>query len=149
MFFSSVSLNICATSSSFNSLKNNWFLRLECIVRTLYVVTIYAVGVFLILLGVALVWLWLACWQLWCEVIKICMYNKWDSYWDIVILKYIFDPSSGSSILIASYDLQCACWDDNDFSELKVLRHLKHTCLICPCFDVCKDNSLLISLIQQ
>ena len=37
----------------------------------------------------------------------------------------------------------------NDFSELKVLRHLKHTCLTWPCFDVCNDNNLLIYLIQQ
>ena len=64
-------------------------------------------------------------------------------------LKDIFDPSSGSSIFIASHDLQYSWWDANDFSELKVLRHLKHTCLTWPCFDVCTDNSLLISLIQQ
>ena len=63
--------------------------------------------------------------------------------------KDIFDPSSGSSILIASYDLQYSWWDANDFSELKVLRHLKHTCQTCSYYDVCKDNSLLISLIQQ
>ena len=39
----------------------NWLLRLECIVKTLYVVTKSAGDVFLILLGVALLRVWLAC----------------------------------------------------------------------------------------
>ena len=41
--------------------KSNSFLRIECIVKTLYVVTKSAGDVLLILLGVALVRVWLAC----------------------------------------------------------------------------------------
>ena len=150
IFCSSVSINICATSSSLKFFyKSNWFLRIECIVKTLYVITKSTVGGFLILLGIALVRVWLACWRLWCEEFKIRIYNNWTRIDLLWFLKDIFDPSSGSSIFIASYDLQYSWWEANDFSELKVLRHLKHTCLTWPCFDVCKDNSLLISLIQQ
>ena len=39
----------------------NSLFRIECVVKTLYVVTKYAGDVFLILLGVALVRVWLAC----------------------------------------------------------------------------------------
>ena len=41
--------------------KSNWFLRIECIVKTLYVVTKSAEDVFLIPFGVALVRVWLTC----------------------------------------------------------------------------------------
>ena len=40
--------------------KSNWLLRIECIVKTLYVVTKSAGDVFLILLRVALLMVWLA-----------------------------------------------------------------------------------------
>ena len=143
IFFLSVSINICATSSSLK----NWFLRLECIVKTRYVVTKCAGNVFLILLGVALV-------RVWWHVDRCGVKDSNSAYTingtriDILrFLKDIFDPSSGSSIFIASCDLQFSWWDANDFSELKVLRHLIHICLTRPCFDVCKDNRLLISLI--
>ena len=70
--------------------KRNWFLRIESIVKTLYVATKSTESVFLIILGVALVRVWLACWQLWREGFKICIYNKWDSNWPIVIFKRYF-----------------------------------------------------------
>ena len=150
IFFSSVSINICATSSSsFSFTKNNWFLWIECIVKTFYVITKSAGGVFLIPFGVAFVRVWLTCWQLWCEGFKIYIYYKWNPHWSIVILRRYFRSLFWSSIFIASCDLQYSWWDANDFSELKVLRHLKHTCLTWPCFDVCKDNSFLISLINS
>ena len=60
--------------------KSNWLLRIACIVKTLYVVTKSAGDVFLILLGLALLRVWLECRQLWCEGFKICIYNKWDSH---------------------------------------------------------------------
>ena len=41
--------------------KSNWLLRIECIVKTLYVVTKFTKDVFLVLLGVAVVRVWLAC----------------------------------------------------------------------------------------
>ena len=41
--------------------KSNWLLRIECIVKTLYVVTKSAGVVFLMLLGVALRRIWLTC----------------------------------------------------------------------------------------
>ena len=130
MFFSSVSINICATSSSFIFFyKSNWFLRIECDIKTLYVVTKSAGGVFLIPFCVAIIRVWLACWQLWCEGCKISIYNKWDSHWPIVIFKRYFRSFSGSLILIASCDLQYSWWDANDLLVLKVLRHIKHTCL--------------------
>ena len=66
------------------------FLRIECVVKTLYVVTKSAGGVFLIPFGVALVRVRLACWQLWCEGFKICIYYKWDPHWPIVIFKRNF-----------------------------------------------------------
>ena len=56
--------------------KNNWFSRIECVVKKLYVVTKSAGDVFLIPFGVALVMFWLTCWQLWCEGFKISIYNK-------------------------------------------------------------------------
>ena len=127
--------------------KSNWLLRIECIVKTLYVVTKSAGDVFQILLSVALLRVWLA----YCGVkdsksAYTINVTRIDLVW---FLKDIFDPFSGSSILIASYDLQYSWWDANDFSELNVLKHLNDTYLTYPCFDVCKDNSLLISLIQQ
>ena len=70
--------------------KSNWLLGIECIVKTLYVVTKSAGDVFLILLGVALVRVWLACWQLWREGFKISIYNKWESHWPIFIFLKIF-----------------------------------------------------------
>ena len=70
--------------------KNNWFLWIECIVKTLYVISKSAGGVFLIPFGVALVRVWLTCWQLWCEGFKICIYYKWNPHWSIVILKSYF-----------------------------------------------------------
>ena len=41
--------------------KSNWFLRIECVIKTLYVVTKSAGGVFLIPFGIVLVRVWLAC----------------------------------------------------------------------------------------
>ena len=150
MFFSSVSINIfCNIVVVKFFYKSNWLLRIECIVKTLYVVTKFTGFVFLILICVALLRIWLAYWQLWCKGIKISIYNKWAHIDLLWFLKDIFDPFSGSSFLIASNDLQYSWWDANDFSELKVLRHLKHTRLTGPCLNVCKDNSILISLIQQ
>ena len=70
--------------------KSNWFLRIGCVIKTLYAVTKSAGGVFLIPFGVALVRVWLACWQLWCEGFKISIYNKRDSHWPIVISKRYF-----------------------------------------------------------
>ena len=96
--------------------KSNWLLRMESIVNTLYVVkksagreglkyiyifyknkwllrmvTKSAGDVFLILLGVVLVRVWLACWQQWREGLKkISIYNKWDWHWPIVIFKRYF-----------------------------------------------------------
>ena len=67
-----------------------WFLRIECILKTLYVVTKSAGDVFLIQFSVDLVRGWLTCWQLWCEGFKIIIYNKWDSPWSIMILKRYF-----------------------------------------------------------
>ena len=55
-----------------------------------------------------------------------------------------YSKLSGESITDEDYQHAQAVW-----KELKVLRHLKHTCLTWPSFDVCKDNSLPISLIQQ
>ena len=60
--------------------KSNWLLRIVCIVKTLNVVTKSAGNVFLILIGVALLRVWLACRQFWSEGLKICIYNKWDSH---------------------------------------------------------------------
>ena len=99
--------------------KSNRFLRIECVVKTL---------------------MW---------GFKISIYYKWDPHWPIVIFKYIFVPPLGSSILMAWCDIQYSWWDANDLSEEKVIRHLKHTCLTWPSFDVCKDNSLLIYLMHQ
>ena len=151
IFFSSVSINICATSSSsYSFTKCKWFLRIECIIKTLYEVTKFAADVFLILLGVALVRVWLACWQLWCEGLKICIYYKWNPHWSIVILKRYFRFLFGKFNFYSCFRwFKYSWWDANDFSVLKVLRHLKHTCLTWLFFYVCKDNSLLISLIQQ
>ena len=70
--------------------KSNWILRIECIVKTLYVVTKATGDVCLLLLGVAVVRVWLACWQLRCEGFKISIYSKWDSHWPIVIFKRHF-----------------------------------------------------------
>ena len=70
--------------------KSNWFLIIECIIKTLYVVTKSAGDVFLLPLGVALVRVWLTCWQLWCAGFKICIYHKWNPHWSIVILKRYF-----------------------------------------------------------
>ena len=126
--------------------KSNWFLRMECVVKTLYVVGKCTGDVFLILLGVALVRGRLACTAV--QHVHANMYScgvkdskavytingtRIDLLW---FLKDIFDPSSGSSIFIASCDLQYSWWEANDFSELKVLRHLKHTCQTWTCFDV-------------
>ena len=60
--------------------KSNRFLRIECIVKTLYVVAKSAGGVFLIPFGVAVVRVWLTCWQLWREGFKISIYYKWDPH---------------------------------------------------------------------
>ena len=73
-----------------NLYKSNWWLWIECVVKTLYVVTQSAGGVFLISFGVALVRVWLSCWQLWCEGFKISIYYKWDPHWPIVIFKIYF-----------------------------------------------------------
>ena len=70
--------------------KSNWFLRIECIAKTLYVATKSTGDVFLIRLGVAFVRVWLTCWQLWFEGLKISIYNKWDSHWPIAIFKRYF-----------------------------------------------------------
>ena len=82
----------------------------------------------------------------WYNFCQICIYYKWDSHWSIVICKRYFRSLLGKFILIVSYELQYSWWDTNDFSELKVLRHLKHTYLAWPCFDVFKYYSLLISV---
>ena len=81
MLFSSVSINICATSSSLNcftKVTGGWEESVTS--KTLYVVTKSAGDVFLILLGVALLMVWL----------KISIYNKWDPHWPIVIFKRYF-----------------------------------------------------------
>ena len=57
--------------------KSNWFLRIECVIKTLYVVTKSAGGVFLIPYGVALVRVWLTCWQLWREGSKSAYTINW------------------------------------------------------------------------
>ena len=51
--------------------KSNWFLSIECVIKTLYMVTTSAGGAFLIPFRVALVRFWLACWQLWCKGFQI------------------------------------------------------------------------------
>ena len=84
--------------------KSNGLLRIECIVKTLYVVTKSAEVVFLILFGVALLRVWLACWQLWREGFKISIYNKWDSHWPIVILKRYFWS------LFGKFNFDCFVW---------------------------------------
>ena len=68
--------------------KSNWFLRIESVIKTLYLVTKSAGGVFLIPFAVALVRVWLTCWQLWRE--GFIIYNKWDTNWPIVICKRYF-----------------------------------------------------------
>ena len=103
--------------------KNNRFLRIVCIIKTLYVVTKSAWGVFLIPLGVAVIRVWLTCWQLWCEGFKICICYKWNPQWSIVIFKTNFRFLFRKFNLIPSCDLQYSWWDTNDFSVLKVLRH--------------------------
>ena len=118
--------------------KSNWLLRIECIVKTLYVVTKSAKDVFLILNGVALFRVWLACWRLWRKGFKIRVYNKWDLHWSIVIFKRYFSSFFGKFNLYSCVWFTILMVDANDFSELKVLRHRKNTCLTCPCFDVCK-----------
>ena len=75
--------------------KSNWFLRIECVIKILYVVTKSAWGVFLIPFGVALVRVWLASRQLWCEGFKICLYYKCNPHWTIVILKRYFGSLFG------------------------------------------------------
>ena len=70
--------------------KSNRFLRIESIVKTLYVITKSAGGVFLIPFGVALVRVWLTCWQLWCEGFKTSIHYKLDPHWPIVIVKIYF-----------------------------------------------------------
>ena len=106
--------------------KRTQLLSIECVVKTIEVVTKSAEDVFLIVLGVALLRVWLACRQLGVKDSKsaytingTCIDLSWS-------LKYTFVPSLGSSILIASCDLQYSWWDANDISVWKVLRHLKH-----------------------
>ena len=41
--------------------KSNWLLRIECVIKTLYLVTKSARDVFLIQLGIAILRVWLAC----------------------------------------------------------------------------------------
>ena len=110
--------------------KSNWVMRIECIVKTLYVVTKFTEDVFLILLGVALVRVWLTCWQRGVKDSQSAYTINGTRIELLWFLKDIFDPSSGSSIFIASCYLKYSWWDANDLSELKVLRHPKHTCLI-------------------
>ena len=76
--------------------KSKWFLRIECVVKTLYVVTKSAECVFLIPFGVALVRVWLTCWQMWREGFKISIYYKWDPHWPIVIFKIRFRSLIGN-----------------------------------------------------
>ena len=84
--------------------KSNWLLTIECIVKTLYVVTKFAGRVFLILIGVSLLRVWLTCWQLWCEGFKISIYNEWDSHWPIVIFKRYF------KFLIGKFNFYSFVW---------------------------------------
>ena len=129
--------------------KNNWFLWKECIVKTFYVLTKSAGGVFLIPFGVALIRVWLTFWQLWCEGFKICIYHKWNPHWPIVILKRNFRS------LFRKFNFDCFVWFTIfmmrcywflGFESIKTSKtHMSKW----PSFDVCKDNSLLISLIQQ
>ena len=81
--------------------KSNWFFRLECIIITLYVVTIFAGDVFPILLGAALV---RACWQLRCEGFKICIYYKCNPHWSIAILKRYFCS------VLGKFDFESFVW---------------------------------------
>ena len=90
MFLSSVHKYLCNIVIVKFFYKSNSLLRIECIVKTLYVVTKFAGDVFLILPGVALVRVWLTCSQLWREGFKISIYNKWDSHLPIVIFKRYF-----------------------------------------------------------
>ena len=106
--------------------KRNWFLRLECIVKTLYVVGKSTGDVFLILIGVALLRVWLtfdSCGVKDSKSEYTINVTRIDLLW---FLKVIFDPSLGRTIFIASCDLQYSWWDANDFSELKLLRYLRH-----------------------
>ena len=145
MFFKCVSKYLCNIVIVIFFYKSNWFLRIECIVKTFYVVKKSSGDVFLILISVALSecsWHVDSCGVKDSKSAYTINGTRVDLLW---VLKDIFHPSLGSSIFIASCDLQYSWWDANDFSELKVLRHPKHTCLTWPCFDVCKDDSLLIS----
>ena len=87
-----------------NIVKSNWFLRIEYIVKTLYVVAKSAGDVFLILLRVALIRVWLACWQLWREGFKICIYYTWEPHWPIVIFKTYFRS------LFGKFNFDCFIW---------------------------------------
>ena len=55
--------------------KSNWLLRIECIVKTFYVVPKSTGDMFLILLSVTVVRVWLAYRLLWCEGFKISIYK--------------------------------------------------------------------------
>ena len=90
ILFKCVYKYLCNIVISIFFYKNNWFLWIECIVKTFYVVTKSAGGMFLIPFDVALIRVWLTCWQLWCEGFKICIYYKCNLHGSIVILKRYF-----------------------------------------------------------
>ena len=136
VFFSSVYKYLCNIIIIKFFYKSNWLLRIECIVKTLYVVTKSAGVVFLILLDVALIRVCLACWQLWCEGFKISLYNKWDSHWPIVLFKRDFRSLFGKfnfDSFVWFTILMITCWW---FLGNESIKTSNHTCLTCPCFDV-------------
>ena len=131
MFFSNVSINICSSSSS---LQSNWLLRIECVIKTLYAVTKSAGMCF----WYCLVYLFSGSfWHIDSSGVKDSnsAYTINGICTDLLFLKDIFDPSSGSSIFIASYELQYAMlWDASHSFQLKILKHRKHTYLAWPFF---------------
>ena len=112
--------------------KSNWLLRIECVIKTLYVVTKSAGDMSLILLVAEFGWHVDSSMND-SKLAHTINGTRTDLLW---FLKDIFDSSSGSSNCIASYDLQYSWWDASDSFELKVFRHRNHTYLALACLIV-------------
>ena len=84
--------------------KSNWMIRIECIVKALYMVTKYIGDVFLILLGVTVSgfgWHVDSCGA---KDSKSAYTNKWDSHWPTAIFKRYFRS------LFGKFNFYCFVW---------------------------------------
>ena len=124
-------------------------MSIECIVRTLYMITKYAGDMLLILLCVALSRVLLACWQLWREGFKISIYNKWDSQWPIVISKRYFQSLFGKFNLYSLIWFTIPMTRCLGFLWIESVKTSKARLANMLMFWSFKDNSLLIFLLQH